>query len=463
VAWERSSDEASAFVAVGRDSVMFGATSADHDRLDPAEALLREVGAQLRQVRLERGEELDEVARHLRIKETYLFGIEQGDLSALPGRTYALGFLRTYADYLGFDGADLVARIKSSVGDRTRLRIRAPMPENRLPRTPLVVISLGLVAGIYLGWAYLNRSSREVTDIVAEVPDGLRDRPAVVVPPDPPVREAPTTLAEARGSAGAGADARTADAPTAPPAGARVSSPVESSPDSGSPGAEVAARSSGPAVVATDAPPDAAPPGMSGPAAMRADADPAARDRLARSERDALQLQPAAGGETSAPATVSRPGEQNLAAQRAPEPPPGRTVDQPQAGGAARRPDAAAADPARRAVAQLLDAAARGAEGAPQVYEQANSDARVILRAREPSWMQISSPAGDYTFTRTLEPGEALLVPNRSDLELWTGNAGGLEIIVDGTPVPALAGGGAVRRNVSLDPDRLVAASEQAP
>jgi cytoskeleton protein RodZ len=71
----------------------------------------------------------------------------------------------------------------------------------------------------------------------------------------------------------------------------------------------------------------------------------------------------------------------------------------------------------------------------------------------------VSSRAGAYAFTRTLEPGEAILVPNRADLELWTGNAGGLEIIVDGRPVAALAGGRAVRRNVSLDPDRLLQAA----
>ena len=444
---------------------MFGATSADHDRLDPAEALMREVGAQLRQVRLDRGEDLDEVARHLRIKSAYLFGIEQGDLSALPGRTYALGFLRTYADYLGFDGADLVARIKSSVGeltDRTRLRIRTPMPENRLPRTPMVVISLALVAGIYLGWSYVNRSSREVTDIVAEVPDGLRDPAAVAAPPDAPVIEAPATLAEPRGAAGAGAGARTADAragaPASPPAGAQASSAVEPGADPRASGTEVAARASGPAVVATDAPSDDVPRRMSGPVAPQA--DPAAREGLVRSERDALSLQPAAGGEASGPATVLTPDEQSMAAADAPGAPPGLAVDQPQADSAARRPtDAAAADPARRAVALLLDPA-DGAEGAPQVYERANIDARVILRARAPTWIQVSSRAGDYTFTRTLEPGEALLVPNRSDLELWTGNAGGLEIIVDGTPV-ALAGGPMVRRNISLDPDRLRGASDR--
>ena len=133
---------------------MLSSMSDDHDQLDPAEALMREVGAQLRQVRLERGEELDEVAQQLRIKATYLFGIEQGDLSTIPGRTYALGFLRSYADYLGFDGDDLITQIKSTVAnltDRTRLRIRTPLPESRLPRTPLLVLSLATVAGIYTG------------------------------------------------------------------------------------------------------------------------------------------------------------------------------------------------------------------------------------------------------------------------------------------------------------------------
>jgi cytoskeleton protein RodZ len=88
-------------------------------------------------------------------------------------------------------------------------------------------------------------------------------------------------------------------------------------------------------------------------------------------------------------------------------------------------------------------------------------DARVILRARQRSWIRVSSLSGDYVVTRTLEPGEAFPVPGRSDLELWTGNAGGLEVIVDGTPVPALAGGGAVRRNVPLDPDRLLQSARQ--
>jgi cytoskeletal protein RodZ len=142
---------------------MLGSMSDDHDQLDPAEALRREVGAQLRQVRLERGQDLDEVGQQLRIKSTYLLGIEEGDLSMMPGRTYALGFLRSYADYLGFDGEDLIVQIKSTVADltdKTRLRMRTPLPESRLPKTPILVLSLVAVAAIYGGWTYLHRGSQ---------------------------------------------------------------------------------------------------------------------------------------------------------------------------------------------------------------------------------------------------------------------------------------------------------------
>jgi cytoskeleton protein RodZ len=40
---------------------------------------------------------------------------------------------------------------------------------------------------------------------------------------------------------------------------------------------------------------------------------------------------------------------------------------------------------------------------------------------------------------------------------LRTGNAGALEIAVDGKPVPSIGGIGALRRDVALDPTELTA------
>jgi cytoskeleton protein RodZ len=115
--------------------------------------------------------------------------------------------------------------------------------------------------------------------------------------------------------------------------------------------------------------------------------------------------------------------------------------------------------PAGEVLARFLDPTALGTEGTPQVHEVVNDDARVILRAREVSWIQVSSASGDYLRDLTLGPEEVFLVPNRPDLSLWTGNAGGLEVIVDGAPVAPLGARGAVVRDVSLDPDRLRASA----
>ena len=167
---------------------------------------MREVGAQLRQARLARGEELDEVAEHLRIKPSYLLGLEQGDLSVMPGRTYALGFLRSYADYLGFDGEDLIAQIRSSVADLTAgptCTAARRCSESRLPKLPILVVSLAALAGVYAGWAYVDDRSRTEIELVAEVPDDLRSGGHGAA-----AREGARTARRARCAAPAGRGAR---------------------------------------------------------------------------------------------------------------------------------------------------------------------------------------------------------------------------------------------------------------
>jgi cytoskeleton protein RodZ len=57
---------------------------------------------------------------------------------------------------------------------------------------------------------------------------------------------------------------------------------------------------------------------------------------------------------------------------------------------------------------------------------------------------------------RVLKPGETYRVPDRPGLVLRTGNAGGLDITVDGRPVASVGPVGKTR-NVALDPERLVA------
>lgn len=116
------------------------------------------VGKTLRQAREQRGVELAEVEARTRIRVRFLRAIEEDDWEVLPGESYARGFIRTYASYLGLDGPRLAEQHRQEVGaDRPGERLlgldpnqpRAPQPARRRsvsPRLAALVVSLGLVA-----------------------------------------------------------------------------------------------------------------------------------------------------------------------------------------------------------------------------------------------------------------------------------------------------------------------------
>ena len=81
---------------------------------------------------------------------------------------------------------------------------------------------------------------------------------------------------------------------------------------------------------------------------------------------------------------------------------------------------------------------------------------RIVVRARLNSWIQVRVDIGNQLLvTRLLRTGDHYEVPDQPGLRLLTGNAGALEILVDGELVPAIGDEGAVRRNVMLDAEKL--------
>lgn len=93
---------------------------------------------------------------------------------------------------------------------------------------------------------------------------------------------------------------------------------------------------------------------------------------------------------------------------------------------------------------------------APKIYGEA-SEGRIVIRATSDSWTQIRDAAGTIIFSRILRPGETYNAPDREGLVMATGNAGGLDIRVDGKPAPPVGRLGFVQRAVALDPERLAA------
>jgi cytoskeleton protein RodZ len=85
--------------------------------------------------------------------------------------------------------------------------------------------------------------------------------------------------------------------------------------------------------------------------------------------------------------------------------------------------------------------AATGAAGTPT---------GITLRAKADSWIELREPRGRVVVNRVLAAGESLPIGENPVLRLTTGNAGGLEVFVDGQPTSPLGEVGAVKRGVVL-------------
>lgn len=78
------------------------------------------VGEILRRTRRHYGQTLQQVEVVLRIRASQLEALETGNHSQLPGRVYALGFVRSYSEYLGLDGDKMVQLYKQQSGAKQK-------------------------------------------------------------------------------------------------------------------------------------------------------------------------------------------------------------------------------------------------------------------------------------------------------------------------------------------------------
>lgn len=132
------------------------------------------VGLLLKEVRLKQGKTLPEVAQELCIRKVYLEAIEESDYENIPEYPYGIGFIRSYADYLGLDGVNIVQMYKDEAEADIRKKnsyfVIEPQVEATVPSKKYLVVSLVALIAVYCAWNAYNRisSQPEETLIVSE-------------------------------------------------------------------------------------------------------------------------------------------------------------------------------------------------------------------------------------------------------------------------------------------------------
>lgn len=125
------------------------------------------VGGELRKARLERGVSLRRVEEETKIRARYLEAIERENWGELPGRVYAIGFVRTYCRYLGIDAEPLVRELKGILRDEDGdlqpvVRGRRPRrPRGGISRTHLAVVVVTVILIALTAIGYYQLTTRE--------------------------------------------------------------------------------------------------------------------------------------------------------------------------------------------------------------------------------------------------------------------------------------------------------------
>jgi cytoskeleton protein RodZ len=158
----------------------------------PTDLPVLTVGQELANARQRKGKRLSDVWLVLKIRPDQLVAIEEGRFDVLPGRVYAIGYVRSDAAQLGLDADRLVDRLKAELAGPAAAKVSAPgllpLTERAVPLPHSGTVMAGLMAVTFLFFGYYALSSgRAVEPPVLPVPArlaaeaGLTEKPIAVV------------------------------------------------------------------------------------------------------------------------------------------------------------------------------------------------------------------------------------------------------------------------------------------
>lgn len=153
-------------------------------------------GETLRAARIQRGVGLEEISAAVNIRVGQLRAIEEGNLDGLPGMTYAIGFVKSYASYLKLNTNDIVQKFKEEHGVvPVAQSLHMPEPLADGPRPNMLVIGIAAFCGFLVLFAWTVFSGGETTDPTAgQIPPapavgtvtGIAPAPQDIHTPPPP-------------------------------------------------------------------------------------------------------------------------------------------------------------------------------------------------------------------------------------------------------------------------------------
>ncbi len=376
-------------------------------RATAADTPCESIGEALYRARQRSGKTLMQFSLELKIAPHHLIAIENNAFHELPGRAYAIGFVKSYATRLALDSEALVARLKAEMAAKDANRVAVSLPQSAAPvehgnfivtetavssvpepaaplfarpdrgvpaksspdltMRPWIMAGVMVAAVMYFAWSMISSAAFVAPPRVTPVPARLAAEtgrvPRYIGPPQPVT-------------------------------------PV------------IASRAQSFATIASSAPPQA----------------PSVTEQ-ARIAHD-LSLAPS-----------ERPAPPAIASAEQPPPVVRESVLNPPSDGAAARPVAGLIQPQQIADQPLPEG---------ESYGEQNRGSRITLRVHRPTLVAVLGNRNHVFIDRILRAGDTYHVPNMRGLKLNAADAGAVELLVDNRTIGFAGEDGVAARGLPL-------------
>ncbi len=452
------------------------------------------VGTDLRDARERLGVPIETAASDLKIRADYLRSLERDDHAALPALPYTLGFVRSYATYVGLDPGKLARRFREEAGkssvtqDYTWLK---PVERGRFSGGALLLVSLAIAGAAYVAWYYRTADARKpaaAVEIVriqpappgdvaaADAGGGIAPDPggeavppqsALPEPEEGPAEEGPAEEGPAEEDRASEQGGETAALPEDPEAGTADRTDASDADRNAAPEPEIEVadrpivlRARGLVWIRVRDPETGR---VIVEGIMKEGNQVTVPDEpgLVLDVGRASQLEYLIGGRSAGLAGPAATVRHNLSldparlAQSA-DAVAARDASAPEPGGEPAAPENAEAENAEAGNAEGANTEDGSAEGSASEEQTAAASGTVVLRALGLVWVRVRHPQTRQVLVEgIMKKGNVVAVPDDPSLVLDVGRANQLEYLVRGEPAGLAGESPGPAYSLSLDPAKL--------
>jgi len=383
----------------------------------------------LKTTRERTGQDLQTVAQVLRIRFVYLEAIEDGRYEDLPGKTYVVGFVRAYSEHLGLDAEEVVKQFKDEISGlegKAELVFPSPVTEQSVPGGAIILIGLIILGAAYGGWYFLSSQDRSMAELVPDLPAKFAEM----------VDNVKNNKKEE----------------TSEPVGESEETAETETPTAVTPVSEEDTQ-------------DMAQKAMAAVEKAEEEAEEVVQTVETVKVEDVVEEKTEEAAEVVEEATEEKKEEVSETVETAVEEEKQEVAEKIEI----------VAETVEEKIEETTQAVKEKTEEIAAVVEEVTEEVaaeeetapaepqvmteKIVLKSTYYSWIQVVNDVGTVLHTQVLKENEKYQIPATHGLILRTGNAGGLEIYVDGKKAPSIGEAGEVRRKVLMDPDKLLSGS----